>query len=210
MFITPAQVAFVRGHAARKASWTLPELEASLPRVMTNAAEWRLSASHNTEAAMNATGTVPGGRWDTAGAAQQPGMWFQIELPQPTTVSEVQIDTALPFGRGRRGGRGAAPPAAGRDSERGGTGAARSAARRRRGPRRTTGADRRPGRLQRAALDGRQRLGPPVAQGAGAAPTTVMQFAPADAKFIRITQTGSASNGEQWAIAQVRIYQATR
>jgi hypothetical protein len=32
----------------------------------------------------------------------------------------------------------------------------------------------------------------------------------AGAKFIRITQTGSAGNGEQWAIAQVRVYQATR
>ena len=49
-----------------------------------------------------------------------------------------------------------------------------------------------------------------VAQGAGAAPTTVMQFAPSEAKFIRITQTGSATNREQWAIAQVRVYQATR
>jgi hypothetical protein len=38
----------------------------------------------------------------------------------------------------------------------------------------------------------------------------VMQFAAADAKFIRITQAGSASNGEQWAIAQVRVYQASR
>ena len=45
---------------------------------------------------------------------------------------------------------------------------------------------------------------------AGAAPTTVMQFAPSDAKFIRITQTGTATNGEQWAIAQVRVYQVTR
>ena len=199
MFVTPAQVALVRGQAARKTSWTLPELEASLPRLMTNAAEWRLSASHNTEAAMNATGTVPGGRWDTAGAAQQPGMWFQIELPQPTAVSEVQIDTALPFtfGRGGRGaaGRGAAP-----------------------GPQRGAGGGRGGPQVPIAgpvaysvqlSMDG-SAWGSPVAQGAGAAPTTVMQFGPADAKFIRITQTGSATNGEQWAIAQVRVYQATR
>ena len=31
------------------------------------------------------------GRWDT-GAAQQPGMWFQIELPNEAMVSELQID----------------------------------------------------------------------------------------------------------------------
>ena len=50
----------------------------------------------------------------------------------------------------------------------------------------------------------------PVSEGAGATPTTVIQFAPVDAKFIRVTQTGSAANGEQWAIAQVRVYQGTR
>ena len=48
------------------------------------------------------------------------------------------------------------------------------------------------------------------AQGAGGTPTTVIRFAPSDARFIRITQTGSAASGEQWAIAQVRVYQATR
>ena len=42
-------------------------------------------------------------------------MWFQIELPQPARVTEVQIDTALPFsfgGRGRAGGGRGARPAA--------------------------------------------------------------------------------------------------
>jgi hypothetical protein len=48
--------------------------------------------------------------------------------------------------------------------------------------------------------------GNPVAQGAGAAPTTVMAFAPVQAKFIRITQTGAAAGSEQWAIAQLRVY----
>jgi hypothetical protein len=33
-------------------------------------------------------------------------------------------------------------------------------------------------------------------------------FRPTPAKAIRITQTGTASNGEIWAIQQVRIYQA--
>jgi hypothetical protein len=51
--------------------------------------------------------------------------------------------------------------------------------------------------------------GSPVAQGAGA-PTTVMQFPPSEAKFIRINQNGNAANGEQWAIAQARVYQSAR
>ena len=58
MFITPAQVAFVRGHAARKASWTLPELE-GCRRGDDDAAEWRLSASHNSEAAATPRAPCP-------------------------------------------------------------------------------------------------------------------------------------------------------
>jgi mono/diheme cytochrome c family protein/glucose/arabinose dehydrogenase len=196
-FITPAQVAFVRGRATRKTSWTLAELEASLPRAMTNAADWRLSASHNNEAARNATGTVPGSRWDTAGTAQQPGMWFQIELPQPTTITEVQIDTAVPFSFGR--GRGAAgrggPPA----PQRGG-GAGRG------GPQVPIAGP--VAYSVQLSMDG-SSWGSPVAQGAGA-PTTVMQFPPSEAKFIRINQNGNAANGEQWAIAQARVYQSAR
>ena len=48
--------------------------------------------------------------------------------------------------------------------------------------------------------------GSPVAQGAGATPTTVVAFAPVQAKFIRVTLAGTAT--EQWAIAQLRIYAA--
>jgi hypothetical protein len=49
--------------------------------------------------------------------------------------------------------------------------------------------------------------GQPVAQGAGQTPTTTVTFRPAQAKVIRITQTGTASNGELWAVQQVRIYE---
>ena len=223
LFVTPAQVAFVRRNAARKTPWTLPELEGSLPRVVTNAAEWRLSASHNSEAAANATGTVPGARWDTAGAAQQPGMWFQIELPQPTTVGEVQIDTALPFsfGRGRGGAGRGAPPAGGAaapQGQRAGAAPASPTPAIPPAPQRGAGGGRGGPQVPIAgpvaysvqlSMDG-STWSSPVAQGAGAAPTTVMAFAPSEAKFVRITQTGTAANNEQWAIAQVRVYQVTR
>jgi hypothetical protein len=197
MFVTPAHVAFVRGRAARKTPWTLPELEASLPRAMTNSAEWRLSASHNNEAAANAGGTVPGARWDTAGTPQQPGMWFQIELPEPAAVTEVQIDTAVPFSFGR--GRGA--------GGRGGPAAAQRGAGAGRGGRQVPIAGPVAYSVQ-LSMDGTS-WGSPVAQGAGA-PTTVVQFAPSEAKFIRISQTGNAVGNEQWAIAQIRVYQAAR
>jgi putative membrane-bound dehydrogenase-like protein len=195
-FVTPAQVAFTRGAAPRKTPWTLPELEASLPQLMTNADRWRLTASHNPDAVGNATGAVAFGRWDTAGEPQRPGMWFQIELPEPAVVAEVQIDTALPFtfGARGRGGRGRGAPPAARGAGRGGPPVPVA------GPVAYT--------LQ-LSTDG-TTWGPPVVQGAGATPTTVMQFAPSPARFIRITQTGAAANGEQWAIAQARVYQIIR
>jgi mono/diheme cytochrome c family protein len=209
LFVTTEQVAFARSRTPRKSSWTLPGLEASLPRLLTNQSSWILTASHNAEAAPNAIGDTFGARWDTAGDPQQPGMWFQIELPQPVSVTEVQIDSALPSsfgGRGRGGARGrargrvAAAPAAG---ARGGAPAAagRGAGGGRGGPV--------AGPIQyrvQVSADG-STWSAPVAEGAGATPTTIMAFATVTAKFIRITQTGAAVGKEQWAIARVRVYE---
>ena len=46
----------------------------------------------------------------------------------------------------------------------------------------------------------------PIAQGVGQTPTTIIAFKAVPAKFIRITETGAAQNGEWWAIQQVRVY----
>jgi hypothetical protein len=54
-------------------------------------------------------------------------------------------------------------------------------------------------------MDG-TRWGAAVAQGVGETPTTIIPFPAAQAKFIRITQTGTAPNGEIWGIQQLRLY----
>ena len=51
--------------------------------------------------------------------------------------------------------------------------------------------------------------GTPVAQGAGQTPTTIIPFAPTQARFIRITQTGTPANNEIWGIQQIRVYART-
>ncbi len=128
MLVTPGQVAAVRKAVKRSQPWTMAELEPTIPALLANLADWKVTASHNSAtaaAALNLPGATPGARWDT-GAPQQPGMWFQIELPRPVQVSEVQIDSALPGGgRGGRGfGRGGpAGPAAGQGTVPAGTGA---------------------------------------------------------------------------------------
>jgi mono/diheme cytochrome c family protein len=226
LFVTPGQVAAARKtSAARKTMWTMPELEASVPEALTNQAEWKLTASHNPDTAGNAIGGTPFARWDTGGVAQQPGMWFQIELPEPAPVAEVQIDTAAPFGsggrgRGRGGARGAAPggppgaPAAGGQRGQAPAGPGVAAGGRAGAPAagRGAGGGRGGGPVAgpvaysvQVSLDGTS-WGTPVAQGAGSTPTTVMAFPPVRAKYIRITQTGTAAGAEQWAIGQLRIY----
>jgi mono/diheme cytochrome c family protein len=171
--ITPAQVGAIRSASAnRKTPWTLAELEASVPTLLTNAADWRLTASHNPTAAGNAVNGSGAVRWDSGGPLQ-PGMWFQIELPAATRLAEVQIDSAVPGARGGRGAVPAGPPVA---------------------------------YSLQLSTDGTTWSGP-VAAGAGA-PTTIISFAPADARFIRITQTGTPTGNTAWAIQRVRVYRA--
>ena len=112
-FVSPPEVARVRAAtAARKTPWTFPELEATLPKLMPVDPTWKATASHNAERA--ASGLTLGA-W-TTGAPQEPGMWFQVELPQAAMITEVQFDAGAPGGRGIGGGRGqrGQPPGGGR------------------------------------------------------------------------------------------------
>ncbi len=218
--ITPEQVAAVRRATSRRSPWTLGELLPSVPTALTNQSAWKVSASHNTEAAENlVTGA---GRWDS-GTPQQPDMWLQIELPEPVLLAEVQLDSAGPPNRGTAGLGGFAPtvqPARGN----GDTGRATGAVPGRAGaPAGRGGAP--------AAGGGRGRGGPPatgpvsyrvqismdgttwgnaVARGTGSPATVVAPFAPVRAKFIRVTQEERATGAELWAVQQVRLYQVSR
>ncbi len=174
MLVTPADVARVRKASTRTTPWTLPELEAAVPAELANSSLWKLTASDNAAAAANAIGTNATARWDT-GAPQRPGMWFQIELPEPTRVAELQLDSSVAgvrlFGRGMIQ---AGPPA---------------------------------GYRVQVSTDG-SAWSDPVATGTGTAPTTVITFAPVEARFIRITQTSAAGTTQGWAIQRLRVYRA--
>jgi len=177
VLVTPQDVARVRAANPRAAPWTLADLDRATPALLTNAAQWRVTASHNPDAAANVlAGTT---RWDT-GAPQQAGMWFQIELPEPTVVTEIVVDSMVAgaFGRGGRGGgRGGGPVAA-------------------------------PVAFTVQTSDDGTAWGAPIAQGAGVTPSTTISFSPVRARFIRITQTGTARTNEMWGIQQIRIYRA--
>ncbi|MEO8563898.1 MAG: discoidin domain-containing protein [bacterium] len=93
-FVTPMQVAAVRAAtSARTTAWTYPELAARVPQLMQQQATWKASASVNGDLAARAFGTAG---W-TSITPQTDGMWYQFELPQATTLAEIQILSPQPF-----------------------------------------------------------------------------------------------------------------
>lgn len=92
-FISPKEVADARAATkARTQPWTIGELRSVLPQPIANRAAWKLTASHNAASCANAIDGKIETRFDTR-AFQVPGMWFQIELPEPTIITALQLDT---------------------------------------------------------------------------------------------------------------------
>lgn len=180
--VTAADVARVRlATTARRTPWTLKELELTLPKRLEGQSTWKLTASNNAEQAGQALFAV---RPWSSGGPQTAGMWFQIELPQPTAVTEIEFDSPAPTpargaGAGRAGGAPVAPVVP----------------------------------FPRAfkvetSLDGVKWSAKPVAEGKGAGVHTSIAFAPARAKFVRITQTDAAPGTSGWVIASLKVYEA--
>jgi mono/diheme cytochrome c family protein len=87
-FVTPQQVAAVRARtAARTTAWTYPELAATVPQLMQQQSTWKATASQESDRAVRAFGTAG---WSTI-VPQEAGMWFQFELPAPTTLAEMRL-----------------------------------------------------------------------------------------------------------------------
>jgi mono/diheme cytochrome c family protein len=205
VYVTPADVARVRAaNASRKTPWTSPEIEAALPHMLDTLPTWKVSSSHSTATAANAL-TLAG--W-TTGEPQQPNMWFQVDLPQPVMLTEIQFDSANTGRAGGAGpGRGGAPgaPPGPRGPAAGPTGAA--AARLpppvyrfpRRFPR---------GYRVQVSLDGVKWLTPPAAEGKGTGARTVISFKPVQAKSVRITQMDAVEGAPAWSILNLRLYEA--
>jgi mono/diheme cytochrome c family protein len=179
--ITPEQVAAIRKTSTRTQPWTQAELEAAVPAPLPRDG-WRLTASHGAATAANILqqDVTPPVRWESA-APQVPGMWFQVELPQATRISEIIMETTVPipgrFGGGGRG-RGAMPMA----------------------PPATYSVQ--------VSTDG-TTWSAPVAAGPGQNPKTTIVFPPVEAKFVRISQTGTPTNPNAgWAIQRLTIFRA--
>jgi hypothetical protein len=116
-------------------------------------------------------------------------MWFQVELAKPETVTEIQFRSPAPAG-GRGGGGGAG---GGRGAAAGGAPAP---------PPPGPGFPR--GYQVDVSTDGTTWR--TVATGAATSIATNINFAPVQAKFVRITQTSSVEGAPAWTIEGLRIY----
>ncbi len=183
--ITPADVARVRkADANRKTQWTTAEILAKLPHQVVDQG-WKLSASHNTATASNALSI---NAW-TSGAAQQPGMWIQVELLQAVPLTEIEFESTVPP---------AEPTAPGAPTRTGGGGRGAGPA--------TPAVIGFPLAYQvQVSMDG-TTWGKPVASGPGVGSETDVTFAPVQAKFVRITQTGSAPDAPAWTMRRLKLF----
>jgi mono/diheme cytochrome c family protein/glucose/arabinose dehydrogenase len=106
-FVSAADVARVRAATTgRTANWTFDQLVASVPALLPVDPAWKATASHNAQTAAQAFNFAT---W-TTGTPQTAGMWFQVELPQAASITEIQFESAR-IGGGR--GAGALPPTSG-------------------------------------------------------------------------------------------------
>jgi hypothetical protein len=194
--VTAEQVANTRAaNASRKNPWRHDELMASVPQLLPVQANWKASASHSAK-------TVVGGSAEpiraftfegwTTGEAQRPGMWYQVELPAEVTLSEIEF--ASPGQRAPRPPPGAA----------GANGGSNGAAARRQGPPPMLMTSPRAYRVQ-VSLDG-TNWSAPVAQGESASDYSIISFEPVRARFVRITQTGTAADDAAWSMRELQLY----
>jgi mono/diheme cytochrome c family protein/glucose/arabinose dehydrogenase len=96
-FISPEYVGQIREEtAARKANYGFDELVAEIPKPLTFQENWKVTASSTALQGVGATKdpgyafSFKGWRTDTS---QEPGMWFQVQLPTPQRLTEVQFDS---------------------------------------------------------------------------------------------------------------------
>jgi hypothetical protein len=79
--------------------WTYPELEVTLPRLLPADPTWKATASHNAERAPSGLTLAA---W-TTGVPQAPDMWFQVEVGADDHGSAVRCRSARGRPRPRRG-----------------------------------------------------------------------------------------------------------
>ncbi|MEM8485437.1 MAG: discoidin domain-containing protein [Bacteroidota bacterium] len=109
--VTPESVARVRAATADKTTpYTYETLQASVPAPLRFDRDvWKVSASHTADSRVGGSASPIGALsfegWST-GAPQVPGMWFQVEMPAPVSLAQIEFVSPSKW----RGGGSDAPP----------------------------------------------------------------------------------------------------
>ena len=91
--IEASDVSKIREETQRRLGpWTLAELQTFDPPAA-NRSAWKITASHNPGKVGESVDGKLSSRWDT-GTTQKPGMWFQVELPEPIKAMSIVLDTS--------------------------------------------------------------------------------------------------------------------
>jgi len=186
--VTPEMVAYVRKQeAARKEPYTDAELNKVQARALTPDATWKVTASDNAPVIIGGTAhpeAALGLEGWTTGKVQQPGMWYQIELPK--TVRLTGIDYQGLVGRPRNAA-GATGPAAVP------------------GQQIPMMAFYPRGYKLEVSTDGKAWT--TVKQAAGTSMYNSLAFDPVPAKFVRITTTAAAADGAHWGMRYLKLFE---
>lgn len=95
--VRPGEVARVRAEVKdHNAPWTESELATAMPIPLANRAEWKVSANYNGGSAKKAIDGDIKTRYDT-GTFQVPGMWYEIELPETSSITGLCLDAGSSF-----------------------------------------------------------------------------------------------------------------
>ncbi len=105
--VMPEDVARVRSEtSSQKVPYTFEQLQASVPKVLVPDTRWKMTASHTAPVRKGSTASAQGAfnfeGW-TTGVNQQEGMWYQVEMPDEATLTELQFFSP-PISRGWRPG----------------------------------------------------------------------------------------------------------
>lgn len=93
--VLPEDVAHVRQETAgRDRPWTIEEIRQATPRLLQNREEWILTASHNQPALRAAVDANLHTRY-TSRSPRSAGSWVQVELPEETYLTILEIDSSL-------------------------------------------------------------------------------------------------------------------
>jgi mono/diheme cytochrome c family protein len=95
--VNPEEVAKVRSESENhKGSYQYNELLSSVPQTLIPAKDWKVTASHSAPIRIGGTASPLGAfnfeGW-TAGEKQKKGMWYQIEFPDVTTITEIHFNS---------------------------------------------------------------------------------------------------------------------